>query len=347
MDPLDEGYWARIKNFLTRTEVEIPELSTGAKITADVGAAKVEANAGAKIALKDNPSFVEKARKRWQSQLGQLAGEGRSFIQSLSAELLKGKPDTTRLIILVDSIEHIRGSSQDAEAVQSSVERLFTAHADLLHFPGAHVVFTVHPYLKIKYPNLGDLFSPGGVQLIPTLKVREQRDPNHAEREGAPRKAALDAIHQVIEKRGQYWKLLGAGDEGRRRLDRLSLLSGGHLRDLMRMLAEITRRGRDLPVTDSVFNAAIAQVRNEAATIADDDALWLADIAKSIQTCLPSQDKLPTLARFLDTHQVLCYRNGHEWFDVHPLLRDVVIQQAADVLKRRQAQASVTGITPG
>ena len=38
-------------------------------------------------------------------------------------------------------------------------------------------------------------------------------------------------------------------------------------------------------------------------------------------------------ARFLDTHLVLCYRNGAEWYDVHPLVRDLVLEQAARVRK--------------
>lgn len=35
------------------------------------------------------------------------------------------------------------------------------------------------------------------------------------------------------------------------------------------------------------------------------------------------------LARFFDTHLVLCYRNGDEWYDVHPLVSEQVCKQAA------------------
>lgn len=33
-------------------------------------------------------------------------------------------------------------------------------------------------------------------------------------------------------------------------------------------------------------------------------------------------DDLPQLARFFDTNLVLNYRNGEDWYDVHPLLAD-------------------------
>ena len=39
--------------------------------------------------------------------------------------------------------------------------------------------------------------------------------------------------------------------------------------------------------------------------------------------------ELPSLPRFFDTHLAFCYRNGHEWYDVHPLIEEQVRRQAA------------------
>ena len=44
---------------------------------------------------------------------------------------------------------------------------------------------------------------------------------------------------------------------------------------------------------------------------------------------LHSLKELPSLARFFDTHLVLCYRNGDEWYDVHPLIAEHVQEQVA------------------
>ncbi len=41
------------------------------------------------------------------------------------------------------------------------------------------------------------------------------------------------------------------------------------------------------------------------------------------------RDKLPELARFLETHLILCYRNGKEWYDVHPLITGQLRSQSA------------------
>lgn len=332
-DPLREGYLERVKNFLVRTEVSAPELNIGAKVGGDLGHAKGEATLGAKIILKDNPSFRERARARWAGSLGALVAEAHAFIRDLAVAFAGSR----QVVILIDSVEHIQGTLDDSVKVQTSIEKLFTVHADMLHFPGVHTVYTVHPYLKIKYANIDDYFPYGGLQIIPTLKVRERSTTTTPETLGEPRKAALDAICRVVEQRGEWWNLLGPGEDGRKRLDELILASGGHLRDLMRLLAEVVRRTRDLPTSRDVFDAAINHVRNQALPIADDDALWLAEIARSHTTCLPSDAKIPSLARFLDTHRVLCYRNGSEWFDVHPLIREAVLSQAAAVLTRKAA----------
>ena len=88
------------------------------------------------------------------------------------------------------------------------------------------------------------------------------------------------------------------------------------------------RRATSLPVADEVVDRALATARNEFLPIADEDAQWLARITAEHDVALPGVSRLPELARFLDTHLVLCYRNGQEWYDVHPLIRQTVLDQA-------------------
>jgi hypothetical protein len=42
-----------------------------------------------------------------------------------------------------------------------------------------------------------------------------------------------------------------------------------------------------------------------------------------------AQAEINRLTKFLDTHIVLYLRNGEEWYDVHPLVRDEVCRIAA------------------
>jgi hypothetical protein len=52
----------------------------------------------------------------------------------------------------------------------------------------------------------------------------------------------------------------------------------------------------------------------------------LAEIARARATLLQTREaqEIGRLTRFLDTHFVLYLRNGDEWYDVHPLVRDDV-----------------------
>lgn len=303
-EPLQDGYWARIANFM-QSKVTLSEFG------GTVGGVELKAN------LKTDPTFRQKLQERMAGHLGALVADVRAFFVDCVKRLRDAHGDEKQVVFLVDSVEHIRGTSVNAEDVQASVERLFTSHADQLQMPFVHVIYTVHPYLKVRYGNLGALYEPGGVKVLPSVKVRnkETRDPDPD---------GIKALRRVVEKRGEWQQLLGNAKV----LEQVILASGGHLRDLVRILREIVLRAKTLPVAPETIDAALNQIRNEALPIADADALWLNRIAETHSASLATADALTDFARFLDTHMVLCYWNGHEWYDVHPLIREAIREQA-------------------
>ena len=94
------------------------------------------------------------------------------------------------------------------------METLFASHAEKLHLSGIHIVYTVPPYLKVRYPNLGSLYDPGGVQLLPAFKLRDKDGTRLAQND--------DTMERLVAKRGDWKKLLGKRDL----LDRLIKYSG-------------------------------------------------------------------------------------------------------------------------
>jgi hypothetical protein len=257
--------------------------------------------------------------------LGALVNDVAAYVESCVKKVKERYGPNTEVVLLVDSMEHIRGSFTNAAAVQDSVVNLFAKHSDKLHFTYLHVIYTVPPYLKVLQPNLGSFYEPGGMQMIPTLKV-------HLKEGRAPFQPALDLLEKLIAERGDWRRLLGAG--ARAAVDELSLLSGGHLRDFLRLFAEIIRRADQLPVPRRVVDNAIQQIRSEFLPIPDEDASWLDLIASSHDVALRNNARLHDLARYFDSHLALSYRNGQDWYDIHPLVRDFVHQQAA-VAKER------------
>ncbi len=325
-DPVQESYWSRFVNFLTKTNVEFSEI--GGKLGTEGASISLKAN------LKSDPSFKKKLQDHMKGYLGSLEKDVKSFLEECVKKIRKKYGEAQEVVLLVDSVEHIRGTSINASEVQSSVETLFATHSDKLHLPYLHVIYTVPPYLKVRYPGLGALYAPGGVQVIPSIKLKAF--------DGSPFPAGVEACQKVVTKRGDWEHLLGT----RAALDKLIFHSGGQLRDLLRLIAEVLRRTDAPPVTASKIDDAIAQIRTEFLPIADSDAVWLARIARTHEASLDDAIRLPDLARFLDTHLVLCYKNGNEWYDVHPLIREHVLKQAQEV-EKRQATATPPSVAPG
>jgi hypothetical protein len=305
-DPSREGYWQRFVAFLTRTKVSLPEASAS----------------GIKANLKSDPTFRQELQRRMEGHLGALVADVRKFFEDCVKALKARHGDETEVVLLVDSVEHIRGTYLNARSVQESVETLFAGHAEKLKLPNVHVVYTVPPYLKVRSMNLGMLYGLGAVQVFPAIKIRDN--------EGTVHSPGVGALKSIVERRGDWKRLIGDAAE----LEKIILTSGGNIRDLLRLLSEIIRRAGDLPVDAGVVDDAINQMRTEFLPIADADAAWLAHIATTHGAALESMDRLPDLTRFFDTHVVPCYRDGPEWYDVHPLIKDLVLKQAAAAARR-------------
>lgn len=317
--PAHESYWTRLEHFLTSTNVQFNGL-TG-KVGIDGLAVDIKAN------IKSDPNFTRRLRKDMSGHLGALVREVHQYFERCVGRLHE-QFGQKEVVFIVDSIEHIRGTSINAAEVQSSFESLFAGHPDKLHLPDLHVIYTVHPYLKVRSAALGGLYAPGGLRTLPTVKVSTEADRQ-------PFDPGIEALVRVVEKRGDWKRLLGSIEV----LNAIIRHSGGHLGDLLRLIAEVLLRAETLPAPPAVVDAAVSQIRSEYLPIADADALWLARIADTHSVALEDVTKLADLARYLDTHLVLCYWNGHQWYDVHPLIYSEVKAQAESITARSQPTA--------
>lgn len=306
---LKEGYWTRFTTWMTKTQVELSEVALSAE--------SLGVPAELKLNLKQDPSFRQKLQKRLEGHIGPLTREAHRFFEDCYKAVVARYGEEVRLVLLLDSIEQIRGGVTNAEQVADSVATLFHQHADKLRLPYIHVVYTVPPWLKIKAPSAAGLYS--GYQQIPCVKVRL--------RDGTPHEPGLNALAAIVSQRGDWERLLGT----REALDEISLASGGYLRDLFRMLQAVLRkaRGKLLPASAEVRRLAVQEIGNSYLPLSQADLEWLGRV-DATHTCeLPSSEQLPDLARYFDNLLVMTYRNGDEWFGVHPLVVDAV-RQARD-----------------
>ena len=210
------------------------------------------------------------------------------------------------------------GDSEDVREVFKSAETVFSAHADKLRFTALNVVYTVPPYLSALAGALGAVYAGGRIYALPSVHIYECY-PQPGD-EPVPHADGLARMRDVVEKRYAQWSAFFTAEQ----LARLAQHSGGDLRDYLRMLrlavARVLQSGR-LPIPDALITDAEDAVRNDMLPIADDDRRWLRQIMASHKAELPSLDALPDFAHLQEGKYLLHYRNGEDWYDVHPLLR--------------------------
>lgn len=300
--PHKRGYLERIGDVLT-SEIQI----TGIDVK------------GIKASLKDDPSFKEQLQLGLRGHVAKIVKDAHGFAQDV-VELVRNETNdpNKKVVLLVDSVEQLRGVGVDsANEVYKSAENLFSVHAGSLQIPMLHIIYTIPPYLTPLVPGLGRQLGCNLGCTLPCIHVQSkdnQADPN-----------GLAIMHKLVDRRCARWQEIFSEDQ----LDQLAKASGGDLRDFFRLIRDSlvkasSRHRGEGRIPDSVIEQTLNHSRREMLPIAADDKQWLVKIHDTKQAELQTIDELPALARFFDTKLVLNYRNGDDWYDVHPLLRDEI-----------------------
>ena len=312
------GYWDRALNFLTRTQIDLNELGLNAKIPGtDLGASL-------KASIRQDPVFLEKLQARMRGHLSSFAAEVHSFLEECALALREARGIDTRIVVLFDSVEQYHGGSRSAEEVFASLETLFAGHAEKLKLPYLHVVYTIPPWLQVRVPNVGERYQ--AKVTVPAIRLYNK--------DGTICRSGRTVMQGLVEKRGNWRKLIR--DEAS--FQKVLEASGGHIRDLFRILREllILGRNRSLPLTnigkEDAVTLAIDLVRRHFLPISIQDARWLCRVADSHDISLPDGQQLVGLARLFDQQLILCYANGEEWYNTHPLVLAHVRQIATSTV---------------
>lgn len=300
-----DTYWERFKKFFDK-EVE---LQAGFKLGADI-----------KASLKSDTSFRRKIQQHLQNHLGPLVRDVQAFATEAVAFIHEQTQTTdTKVVLLVDSLERIRGVGEFAEQVHKSVENLFNVQAHHLHLGPLHTVYTVPPYLPPLAPVLSRHLGGGTIWNLANAHIFK--------RAGDTDPKGLEIMRGLVTKRFAQWPKILSEEQ----LNRVIISTGGDLRDCFRLLKQIlvTTPGslEQLPVTDELVEHAENEIRRDMLPIAEEDRVWLESIHKTGKPGLAKTEGLYRLAHFFDTNLVQCYRNGEDWYDVHPLLRKEILTE--------------------
>jgi hypothetical protein len=265
----------------------------------------------------------------------------RSKLQSYGGELVMLVNDL--LDWMASALEN-KGQRPDILIVQDNLDRLpvevgrrlFFDNGDLLKRLRAHVIFT-HPIAMVLAPyNIGTVFD--NCFTMPMVKVQH--------RDGRDCSEGIEALVSLIRNRVAVDEVFEAPEVARY----LAMQSGGSVRDLLRLLSSAQLEARvdeKSRIDQQSANAAVKRMRIDferllipenayfplLAQVHASKGLELEDGAKV--DAKAAQSARDFFSQLLFNGSVLEYNGDRNWYDVHPVIREIEsFRKALSVLNR-------------
>jgi energy-coupling factor transporter ATP-binding protein EcfA2 len=207
------------------------------------------------------------------------------------------------LVIIIDSLDRIIPNIVDEKTKKNTHTAIYFDHAEHLKTPQCHIVYTV-PISICYNQNLNTVYSDRPL-VVPMIKIYEK--------DGKVSKAGISKMREAIYKRIDVEKVF----EDKKSLDKLCLMSGGHLRDLLHLVRYACDYSEDKISEVAVSKAINALVNEYDMLVKDKDLERLVTVHNEKR--LPSDSEYELLPYHLI---VLEYQNDERWADVHPAVKE-------------------------
>ncbi len=221
------------------------------------------------------------------------------------------------LVVIVDNLDRLDNRPKPFGTPQQ--EYLFVDQGEYLNKLGCHLVYTMPLALKFsnEYGNLLQRFDDDP-KVLPMVQVKLQ--------DGTDCEDGINLLRQMVLARAlpdlnenQRSEKIGEVFDHPDSLYRLCRVSGGHVRDLLRLLKTWIQKGRNLPLLRATLESVIRDRRNEMTMPISDDEWELLRQVKQRKK-VSGGDGYQILIR---SRLVFEYRaNGELWFDVNPILAE-------------------------
>lgn len=298
---LDRTYWERFWSYLTKTRINVEEFNVG------------DDKASLKLALKQDPEIKERLQRALAGHVATLQRELEAFLADTVFPRLREGNAGRKIVLLVDSLERLRGD-KDGAKVFSSVLDMFGDYAEMLRIKDAQVVYSVAPYMLKLRPHLAAQYGNAAVVHLTSLHIFENRSET-LDTEGGVKNAV-----EIVRRRYPDYVALLSDDV----MQQVIEYSGGDLRDLFRLLNLLLSVLDKADNEAAAFNYAKEQMRRDMTWITGEELARLRKVAQTKNATLETAAEREAFVQDLELKRVLMYRNGEDWCDVHPLLRDLI-----------------------
>lgn len=243
------------------------------------------------------PVLIEGLNKAFQAMLQEQA-EARSPMDA---------SQSSGVVLLIDNLEKLGQSNRER------VNHLFIERMIALRSLEAHLVITVPLYL-CQSTEGASLTKGHGAEIVvlPMCKVRERQ-----EKGGREYEPGIEAMASLLKKRIDFARLFQDEDAARH----VAQISGGCLRDALRLLSLAINEHDDPPVTYTSIQRAEATVRGDYERALPERYIPILR-AIAAQNSFPEECDDTTKQELLRSLFVLEYQNGdpEPWYDIHPLV---------------------------
>jgi hypothetical protein len=250
-----------------------------------------------------------------------LGPQKNKLLESINQELIEPAIAKLRqvgkrgLVVIVDNLDRI--DNRQKPFGRSQQDYVFIDQSECLTHLNCHVVYTMPLALKfsLDYETLKQRFGEEP-RMLPMVPVQY--------RDGSDCAEGIHLLRQMVLARAfPQWsadeRLAHMNDVFDRleSLDRLCRITGGHVRDLLRLLSEWIGKGRNLPLAGDVLEKLIRASRNDI-TMSISQAEW--ELLRQVhQSRRVGPD--PTYQTLIRRRLVFEYRDDDgSWFDVNPIL---------------------------
>ena len=292
---------------LLQTEIEIsPEFELS------FGIAKITAQA------KASPQLRSKLRDY-------LGPRSNRIIETINQELLEPAHKKLKqrgkngLVVIVDNLDKVDSSPKPWGRPQP--EYLFVDRGEQLASLHCHVIYTLPLALRFSndFNTLTQRFK-SDPQVLPMVSIQLRDGKEFGEGMAKLRQLVLARAFPHLEEQQRLEKITEIFDSTET-LDYLCKMSGGHVRNILRILNDAIKKQKGLPISSENLNKVIQNFRNER-TLAVEDEEWelLRQVAQTQK--VKGDDGYQRLIRSMFVYE---YRDDEgSWFDINPILKDSV-----------------------